>query len=161
METYQLLWIASIALIALGFLGLFAPVLPGSLLLLAGFFVGAYADDFEYVGWGTLGVLVLLAILMHVVDFLLGAIGARRFGATKQGMLGGVIGSVIGIFFGLPGIILGPFIGAVTGELVAERGLHAAGKSGMGAMLGFVVGSAVKLAIAFTMMCLFVVMRLL
>lgn len=160
MDNYNLFWLASIVLIALGVVGLFAPVLPGSVLLLAGFFVGAYADDFAYIGWGTLSILVGLAVLMHVVDFAMGAIGAKYFGASKRGVIGGLIGALIGIFFGLPGIFLGPFLGAVAGELSGQRDLHAAGRAGIGATLGLVVGSAAKLAIAFTMICLFAAMRL-
>lgn len=160
MENYQLLWMASIVLMALGLVGLFAPVLPGSVLLLAGFFVGAYADGFAYVGWGTLAILVGLAILMQVVDFALGAIGARQFGASRRGMIGALLGALVGIFFGLPGIILGPFIGAVAGEISGRRDLLAAGRAGLGASLGLIAGSAAKVAIAFTMICLFAVMRL-
>jgi len=160
METYYLLWAASIILILLGFVGLIAPILPGSAFLLAGFFLGAYIDDFAYVGWGTLSVLVLLAILMHVIDFVMGAIGAKRFGASRRGMTGGLIGALVGFFFGLPGIFLGPFVGAVLGELSFGRDLHAAGRAGMGATLGMAVGAALKLAIVFSMIGIFVVMRL-
>lgn len=161
MDTPSILWVASVVLIALGFAGLFLPLLPGSALLLAGLFLGAFADDFAYVGWGTLATLVVLAILMNVADFMLSAAGARRFGASKRGMIGGLIGALIGIFFGLPGIFLGPFIGAAAGEWSTQRNLHAAGKAGIGATIGLVVGSAIKLAIAFSMIGLFIVMRFL
>ena len=160
METYNLLWIGSIVLMALGLVGLFAPLLPGSIFLLAGFFLGAYADNFVYVGWGTLSILVGLAILMHVVDFAMSMFGAKRFGASGRGMLGGAIGALIGIFFGVLGIFLGPFIGAVAGELSAKRDLLSAGWAGIGSTLGLIAGSAAKLAIAFTMICLFTAMRL-
>jgi len=159
MDTPNLLWLGAIVLIILGFAGVLLPVIPGSILLMAGFFLGALADDFMYIGWGALAILLALAILMQVIEFFLGAVGARRYGASKRGILGGMIGAIGGLFLGLPGIIFGPFIGAVLGELSAQRGLHAAGRAGIGATIGLVIGSAAKLAIAFSMVCLFVVMR--
>jgi len=96
---------------------------------------------------------------MQVIEFFLGAVGARRYGASKRGIIGGMIGALGGIFLGLPGIIFGPFIGAVLGELSAQRDLHAAGRAGLGTTIGLVIGSAAKLAIAFSMVCIFVVMR--
>jgi hypothetical protein len=159
MDTPDLLWLGAIVLIVLGFAGVLLPVIPGSILLMAGFFLGALADDFTYIGWGTLAVLLALAILMQVIEFFLGAVGARRYGASKRGIIGGMIGALGGIFLGLPGIIFGPFIGAVLGELSAQRDLHAAGRAGLGTTIGLVIGSAAKLAIAFSMVCIFVVMR--
>lgn len=159
MDTPNLLWLGAIVLIILGFAGVLLPVIPGSILLMAGFFLGALADDFMYIGWGTLAILLALAILMQVIEFFLGAVGARRYGASKRGILGGMIGAIGGLFLGLPGIIFGPFIGAVLGELSAQRGLHAAGRAGIGATIGLIIGSAAKLAVAFSMVCLFVAMR--
>jgi uncharacterized protein YqgC (DUF456 family) len=59
---------------------------------------------------------------------------------------------VVGLFFGLPGIILGPFVGAVSAELSAGRGAVQAGRSGYGAWIGIVLGTAAKLTIAFLML---------
>jgi uncharacterized protein YqgC (DUF456 family) len=61
------------------------------------------------------------------------------------------------MFFGLPGIVLGPFVGAVVAELSGGRGVHQAGMSGLGAWIGVIIGTAAKLAIAFLMIGLFVI----
>ena len=74
-------------------------------------------------------------------------------------MVGAAIGALVGIFFGIAGILLGPFIGALIGELTQRRQLYAAGLSGIGATLGFLLGAVAKLAIAFAMIGLFLVMR--
>jgi uncharacterized protein YqgC (DUF456 family) len=65
---------------------------------------------------------------------------------------GAALGTVVGIFFGLPGLLLGPFAGAILGELMAGRDFDQATRAGLGAWLGFLLGSIAKLALAFTML---------
>jgi len=142
-----------------GLAGLFLPVLPGAALVFAGLAVAAWADDFVYVGWGLLTVLGVLALLTYPADFLASAFGAKRYGASPRAVTGAVIGAVVGIFFGLPGVLLGPFAGAVIGEFSAQRHLGKAGRAGFGATVGIVLGTAAKLAIAFTMLGIFAIAR--
>lgn len=161
MEKELLLWLLSLALVITGVLGLLLPALPGIVLVFAGLVVAAWAEDFIYVGQGTLIFLLLLCLLGYVVDFLAGALGASRYGAGKYSIIGAAIGAVAGMFFGLPGIIFGPFIGAVTGELYIRRDLRAAGLAGFGAWVGLVVGTAAKIAITFMMIGVFLLARFL
>jgi len=65
------------------------------------------------------------------------------------------VGAIVGMFFGLPGLVLGPFIGAVLGELSGGRDLARSGRAGVGAWLGVVVATAVKLALVFLMIGVF------
>jgi len=161
MHTNTLLWLPAVILVITGLAGLVFPALPGVLLLLAGLVLAAWAEDFAYVGWGTISILALFSVFAYAVDFLAGALGAKRFGAGKRAILGAALGGFIGLFFGLPGILLGPFLGSVLGELSVRRDLQAAGRAGVGAWLGLVVGAAAKIAIAFTMLGIFVLARLL
>jgi uncharacterized protein YqgC (DUF456 family) len=154
------LWTLAIVLVVAGIAGLTLPALPGAPLLFCGLIVAAWAEDFAYVGTGTIITLAVLALLTYPVDILAGALGAKRFGASKRAMAGAAIGAVVGIFFGLAGILLGPFIGALLGELTEQRQLRAAGLSGIGATFGFLLGAVAKFAIAFTMIGLFLIMRL-
>jgi len=159
MELTLLLWILAVALIVIGTAGLVLPVMPGAPVLFAGLLVAAWADDFAYVGWGTLAVLGVLALLTYVTDFAATALGAKRFGASNRAIIGAVIGGLVGIFFGLPGVLVGPFVGAVVGELSAQRSLEAATRAGVGATIGLALGAAAKLALAFSMLGIFVVAR--
>ena len=161
MDTTIILWLLAAILVLAGLIGLLLPVLPGPPLLFAGLLVAAWAEDFAYVGAGWLTVLAALAVLTYAVDFAATALGAKRFGASKRAVVGAAVGAVVGLFFGLPGILLGPFIGAVIGELTAQRELRDAGRAGVGATLGLALGVAVKLALAFSMLGLFAMARLL
>lgn len=155
-----LLWFLAVVLVAVGMAGLLFPVLPGAPMVFAGLVLAAWAEDFAHVGPITLTVLAVMAALTYVADFLAGAFGAKKFGASRRAVFGAMLGAMAGIFFGIPGVLLGPFIGAFIGELSARTGLKTAGRAGFGAALGLAMGIAAKLALAFAMVGIFVVVRL-
>jgi uncharacterized protein YqgC (DUF456 family) len=154
------LWTLAAALCLIGLAGLVLPALPGAPLLFLGILVAAWIDRFTYIGLGTLSVIMILMVLAMAADFAAGAFGARRFGASKRSVLGATIGAVVGIFFGIPGVLLGPFVGAVIGELTVRRDHAAAGRARIGATIGLALGTAAKLALGFAMVGIALVMRL-
>ena len=157
--TIGLLVVAGI-LIVIGALGLVLPALPGAPLIFLGGLLAAWADDFMYLGFGTLTALGILSALAVAVDFIASAFGVKRFGASPRAITGAMIGAFVGIFFGLIGILIGPFVGAMLGELSVRNDLAAAGRAGVGAALGLALGTAAKLAIAIAMVGLILIMRL-
>jgi len=156
MDWNSLWWLLAGLLVIAGLAGTVLPALPGVPLVFAGLFVGAWIGHFESVGWVTLGILAVLAALAWAVDFLAGAAGARYLGASSRAFWGATLGALVGIFFGLPGMLLGPFIGAMAGELSGGAGLVHSGRAGVGAWLGMVVATAVKLGLVFLMIGIFV-----
>lgn len=151
-----LLWVLAIVLVLVGIAGTFLPALPGTVLVFAGLVLAAWAENFSRVGWPVLLLLGLLTAATYVVDLLAAALGVRKFGASRRAAVGAALGTVLGLFFGLPGLIIGPFAGALVGEILAGRDLKGAGRAGIGAWLGFLLGAVVKLAIVFVMVGLFV-----
>lgn len=156
-----ILWILAVVLVTAGVAGLVLPVIPGPPIIFAGLVMAAWAEGFVHVGGVTIAVLAVLAIIAAAVDFLAGVLGARRFGAGRRAMIGAGAGAFIGLFFGIPGIIAGPFIGAVIGELSVRKNLRSAGLAGIGAWLGLVIGAAAKVAFGFTMIGIFLLVRFL
>jgi len=152
-----LLWILASAMVIVGLIGVVMPALPGHMLIFAGLLVGAWANGFTRVGVWTLVVLGAIAIASHGVDFVAVALGAKRLGASPRAMTGAALGTFAGLFFGLPGVIVGPFVGAVIGELTTQRDFAKAGKAGVAAWIGFAIGTAVKVAMAFLMIGIFLV----
>jgi len=142
-------------LVAVGLGGIVLPALPGVPLVFAGLVLVAAADGFQKVGVVTLVVLGLLAALSFVVDLAASALGAKKMGASKWALLGSTVGILVGLFFGLPGLILGPFVGAVAAELLTRRDWKQAGRSGLGAWIGFLLGAIGKMALAFAMLGIF------
>jgi uncharacterized protein YqgC (DUF456 family) len=153
----ELLWVLSVLMVAVGLIGVVMPALPGHMLILAGLIVGAWANGFTRVSVWTLSVLGLIALASYGVDFVAVALGAKHLGASPRAMTGAALGTLAGLFFGLPGVIVGPFVGAVIGELTTHRDLGRAGKAGVAAWIGFAIGTATKVAMAFLMIGIFLV----
>lgn len=150
-----LLYLLAIVLVIIGLAGTVLPVIPGALLVFAGLFAAAWADGFARVGTLALVIIGVLGALSFVADFVASLLGAKRVGASPLALFGAALGGGIGLFLGLPGMILGPFVGAVAGELIARGGLRQAGKVGLGTWLGLVAAAVVKVIIAFMMIATF------
>ncbi len=159
MDTSVWLWLLAVVLVVTGFIGVVAPVLPGAPLVLAGLIVAAWAENFQYVGWPTIVILTLLTAFTYIVDLIASAVGVKRVGASKRAVWGAAIGTLVGVFFGIWGILLGPFVGAVAGELTVTRDAKKVGIAGFAAWIGFIFGTLGKLALLFAMVGVFVVAR--
>jgi uncharacterized protein YqgC (DUF456 family) len=158
MDPAALLFLAAIIVIV-GLVGLVLPAIPGASLVFAGLLVAAWAEDFAYVGLWSIVILAVLALLTYGVDLWAAMFGAKKFGASKRAIIGAVVGAVVGVFLGFPGVLFGPFIGAVIGELLAKQSLQQAARAGMGATIGLILGAAIKIALAFSMIGIFLVAR--
>jgi uncharacterized protein YqgC (DUF456 family) len=156
-----LFYLAAVALVIVGLLGTVLPVIPGAIFIFTGLLLAAWADDFSRVGPVALAIIGVLGLLSWAADLAASVLGARRVGASPQALVGATLGGGIGLFLGLPGMILGPFVGAVGGELIARRQLVQAGKVGLGTWLGLVAAAVVKVIIAFMMIATFLAFYLL
>jgi hypothetical protein len=124
--------------------------------MFAGMVVAAAIDDFHRIGWLTLSVLGFLTLTAVIVEFAASALGAKRVGASKSAVWGALLGTIVGLFFGIPGLVFGPFVGAVLGELRVHGQLGQAGWVGVATWLGLIFGTLAKIAIAFAMLGIFV-----
>ncbi len=156
MDLQIILYAVAAILVLVGLAGTILPALPGLPLVFAGMVLGAWAGDFEYIGIPVLVVLGALTLFSLVIDFWATALGARRVGASGKAVAGAVIGTFAGLFFGIVGLFAGPFLGALAGELLHGREVGKATRVGFGTWLGIVFGTVLKLALAFTMVGLFV-----
>ncbi len=155
-----ILWqVLAVLLVVAGILFTVLPPLPGAFIVLAGLLLAAWADHFAYLGWFSWVMLVLIAFLTYVVDVVASALGARRTGASPQAVWGAALGGLAGIFLGLPGLILGPFVGAMAVQYLHDRDMVMAGRVGLGAWIGMAVGTALKLALVFLMVGIYLFAR--
>jgi len=148
--------VLAIALIAVGVVGTFLPVLPGAALVFLGMLLAAWIDDFQRVGWITLAILGVLTVLVFVVDVAAAFFGAKRVGASRLAVTGAALGTVVGMFFGIMGLLIAPFVGAFIGELVARGRMEPAARVGLATWLGMAVGALAKMAIVLAMIGVFV-----
>ena len=128
----------------IGFVGCVVPVLPGVACAYAALWT-LYPTPYAVTGERLLvgGIVAGVAI---VLDSVVPALGAKKFDCSRWGVFGCMVGTLIGIFFAPLGIILGPFLGAVGGELIAGKALSSALRGGIGALLGFLAGVVLKFA---------------
>lgn len=154
-EGNVLLWLLAGLLVIAGLAGTVLPALPGVPLVFGGLLVAAWADDFQRVGWVVLVVLGVLTLASFAIDLAATALGAKRVGATKLAVIGAAVGALLGIFLGLPGLILGPFVGAVAGELLSHGELRKATRAGVATWIGLLFGTVAKLALVFSMLGIF------
>ena len=155
MDHSFILSVLAAILVLVGIAGIVLPALPGVPLMFAGMLLAAWVGDFREIGVWTLVALGALTALSIVVDLLATLLGAKRVGASRWAMVGAAIGTFAGLFFGIPGLLAGPFIGAVAGEMISGKEWRDASRTGFATWLGLAVGAALKLALAFAMLAIF------
>lgn len=148
-------------LVVVGVVGTVLPALPGPVFVFAGLTLASWTEDLVYAGVGTLVVLAMLTATTFLVDFVATALGAKKLGASPRAATGAALGALVGLFFGLPGVLIGPFAGAVLAELSQQRSFEEASRAGLGAWIGMVFGAAAKLALVFTMIGIYAAVRFL
>ena len=131
-----LLYILSALCMLVGLAGCILPMLPGPPLAWLGMLLLHFTDRVDFTVT-ELVVSALVVIATVVLDYITPMIGTKKFGGGKYGNWGCMIGTVVGLFFMPLGLILGPFIGAVIGELIAGKPMRAALKAGFGSFVGF------------------------
>jgi len=149
-------WLFAIVVMALGLIGTVIPILPGTTIILAAAVIHRVVLGADRsLGWSALVAMLLLTLLTYAIDAAAGYLGAKRFGATKWGLIGCAAGALAGIFFGLLGLFVGPVIGAIAGEVIGGKKIVKAGRAGWGTFLGSLGGLIAKLFIGLIMIVIF------
>lgn len=141
----------------LGILGCIVPALPGPLISWCSLLLFFLLPDHE-ISATTLIVSAVFMLIVSALDYIVPVLGAKKFGSSREGVIGGMIGIVVGLFFFPPlGIILGPLIGTIVGDLIAGGTFTKALNSGVGSLIGFIVGTSIKLIYSITVLILFTI----
>lgn len=143
-----LLSILAVLFGVVGCVGCIVPVLPGVALAYAGYLC-LYFCSYSEISVAWLVVFGVLTLFVSVLDYLLPSYMTKKFGGSKAGERGAMAGVLGGFLFGPIGIIVGPFVGAVLGELIFDNSdKQRALRSGFGSFLSFFVGTGIKLALS-------------
>jgi uncharacterized protein YqgC (DUF456 family) len=150
-----LIVIASVLMI-LGIVGSFLPILPGPITSWFGFLLLCYSTLVE-VSNKFLVITLIIAIIIWALDYVIPAMGTKKFGGSRAGMIGTTIGLLVGLFSPIPGgIIIGPFLGALFGEMLNKADSKTALKAAFGSFLGFLTSTFIKFLVAVIYLGLFV-----
>ncbi|HRZ43536.1 MAG TPA: DUF456 domain-containing protein [Bacteroidales bacterium] len=148
--------VIGIVCIILGILGCFLPVIPGPpIAWVAMLLLQITEKENRPFTINTLVIWGAVVIIVTVLDYVVPIWGTKKFGGSKYGTWGSTIGLIIGLFFAPYGIIIGPFAGAVAGELIGGMSSKQAFRAGVGSFLGFLTGVFLKLAVTVWMGVLF------
>lgn len=128
-----------------GILGCVLPILPGPPLSYLGILLLQLTSRYQF-STRFMVIWAIITVVVYALDYIIPAWGTKKFGGSKRGVWGSLIGLVIGLFFFPPfGIIIGPFVGAIVGELSSGKDSGSALKSGFGSFIGFLAGTLLKL----------------
>lgn len=145
------LWLLAGLLVAVGMAGTVLPALPGPPLVLLGILLAAWIDRFAKIPGYVCAIISALALLAMAIDWIAGAMGAKKMGASRLAIIGATIGAVLGVLSGFWGLLFMPLLGAATGEFIARQDLLRAGQVGLATWLGMLIGTIAKLAIVAVM----------
>lgn len=152
------LLIIGLCLMLIGILGSFLPVLPGTPLSWIGLLLlvltKAVPDD-----WWFLGITLGIALLVFAMDYIIPAVGTKKFGGSTAGMVGTTVGLLVAIIFpvlGIFGIVVWPFVGALIGELINKADQKTALKAAFGSFIGFLTGTFLKFLVTIIYLGLFI-----
>lgn len=161
-------WALAFTLVAVGIAGTVLPMLPGTILVLAGLVLGAWIDDFARVSGWAVGFIAVLAAIAWATDYVAAMLGAKKAGASALALLGAAVGTVLGVLTGFVGLLFMPLAGAMLGEYWSQQrtnggfaGLNhdAAGRQalrvGVATWVGLLLGTVVKLVLVFLMIGVF------
>ena len=149
------LYVLAAVLMVAGLVGNILPALPGIPMIFGGIWLAAAVNHYQHVGLWWLVVIGVLGTLGVIVDFVAGTLGAKRVGASPLALSGAALGTLIGMFFGIAGLLLGPFVGALLGELASGTSVLRSAHVGAATWVGLLFGTLIKLVISFIMIGLF------
>ena len=141
-------------LIMAGIVGCFIPIIPGPIVAFCGLL--CMTPTAHSPSLITLVIFGCITLVVTALDYVVPALGAKRFDCSKFGTWGCMIGTLLGMFFFPVGLLLGPFCGAFVGELIARKPVRAAAFGGLGAFLGFLSGVCIKVVTCVIMLVCYI-----
>ena len=146
--------IIGLLLCIIGLIGSFVPIIPGPITSWLGLLI-LHLTSIINLNYTFLVGTFTIAISVFILDMIIPLIGLKKLGGTKKGIIGATIGLLLGFFMGPIGILSGPFIGALSGELTNNLGFTKALKAAIGTLIGFLAGIAMKFSVSFAFLIIF------
>ncbi|WP_339610998.1 DUF456 domain-containing protein [uncultured Planktosalinus sp.] len=146
----------SLLLVLLGIAGSFLPVIPGPVTGWLGLLV-FHLTKAVPLNYTFLTITFIVAMLIFILDYIIPAMGTKRFGGSRYGMIGATLGLIVGILAPIPfGVIIGPFVGAFLGELLNTKTRHNALRAAFGSFIGFLASTFMKFFVSMVFLGLFI-----
>ena len=144
-------------LMLIGIVGSILPIIPGTPISWFGLIMLYLAPSMQF-DWFFVSITGVVAITIYILDYIIPAIGTKKFGGSKAGAWGAFIGLFVGILAPIPfGILIGPFVGALIGELVVNKTeSKLALKAAFGSFIGFLTSTFIKFSVTIVFLLMFI-----
>lgn len=133
--------------VLIGVAGSLLPILPGTPVSYVGLLLLLTIDGCTFSAKFLL-IMLALVVLQQVLNYVIPIWGVKKYGGSKAGQWGGVVGMLVGLFFMPWGIIVGPFVGAVLGEMMAGKNTSDSVRAGFGSFVGNLLTTVSGLVLA-------------
>ena len=143
-----LLMVLAFLFLVASIIGCVLPVLPGVPLAYAGMLLLHLTDKIHFTT-PQLVIWLIIVVVLQIIDYITPLLGSKYSGGTSFGNRGCIAGTLLGMFFMPWGVIVGPFLGAVAGEMMGGQDLSHAIRAGIGTLLGFLFGTLMKVIVCF------------
>jgi uncharacterized protein YqgC (DUF456 family) len=146
------------AFVLLGIIGSFLPILPGPLTGWVGLLILHFTKVIP-MNWTFLGITLAVAVVIWILDYIIPAMGTKKFGGSKYGIYGTTIGLIVGLLSPIPfGILIGAFFGALIGELMYDsKDTSRAIKASFGSFVGLLASATIKFSVSIVYLVLFLI----
>jgi len=138
------LLIVAFLCMVIGIVGCIVPGLPGVPVAYVGLWIAQAAERIDF-SWQFLLIWGIVTVVVSILDYVVPAWGTKKYGGTKYGVWGSTIGVFVGLFFGAVGVIFGPLVGAILGEMISGKEFNEALRAGWGSFIGILAGTVLKL----------------
>lgn len=150
-----ILFILGLVLCLIGITGSFVPMIPGPLVSWLAILILNLTDAVEF-NLNFVLITLSVAVSVGLIDYLIPIIGVKKLGGSKSGQVGAIIGLVLGAWIMPPfGILVGPFVGAISGEMVNKKTFSESLKPAFGSLVGVVAGSIIKFCLTLSYLFLY------
>ncbi|HEX7904752.1 MAG TPA: DUF456 domain-containing protein [Chitinophagaceae bacterium] len=146
------LWIIlGISLIIVGLAGSILPLLPGPPIAYAGLLIQQFRNPDPF---STKFLLIWagLVVVSLLLDWVVPAWGTKKYGGSKYGVWGSSLGFLLAFWMGPWGVVIGPFLGAFAGEMIAGQTTKKSLRAAWGSFVGFALGSLLKVILCAVML---------
>ena len=140
----EIIYLLSLLMMIVGLIGSFVPVIPGPLISFLGI-VLTYSFTALPIGGNMMWILGAIMAIAMAGDYILQIVGVKKLGGGKKAIRGTLIGTLLGMFIPPIGILLGALIGAFIGAKMEQGSNRQSLKIALGAFVGFLLGTGIKL----------------
>ncbi len=138
-----------------GIVGSFLPILPGPIASWCGLLILSFTSFVNF-SFSFLIITFLIAFTVSIIDYIIPILGVQKLGGSKGGQIGATIGLLFGLFIlGPLGLIFGPFLGALTGEVISKKNISNSILPAFGSLIGVLAGTVLKTIITVVFLIFF------